>query len=490
VVARFIPTGVGNTSWPAPMAPPPPVHPHGRGEHPAALAKADLSGGSSPRAWGTRKPSGRDAPGARFIPTGVGNTSIWRAKLIPAPVHPHGRGEHARLALFDPRKLGSSPRAWGTPTHDDEPRLLRRFIPTGVGNTVSPAASRAARTVHPHGRGEHASAVRQPFPHSGSSPRAWGTRASRPRRRPQSRFIPTGVGNTRARIASAPRRAVHPHGRGEHGALGSEYGAQHGSSPRAWGTLVRANPQRDSQRFIPTGVGNTGSIGLAFDRDSVHPHGRGEHSTILAATQTGVGSSPRAWGTRCSWRSRRGRSRFIPTGVGNTWRWGSCRGRRPVHPHGRGEHRLRMGRAMTLAGSSPRAWGTLCCHWHRKNAMRFIPTGVGNTRTAARPRGSTPVHPHGRGEHRSWLPFSYSTAGSSPRAWGTPIRRSRHMTLRRFIPTGVGNTRPGVGLLMLASGSSPRAWGTHVLVLPALAVVRFIPTGVGNTELCPACLVP
>ena len=56
------------------------------------------------------------------------------------------------------------------------------------------------------------------------------------------------------------------------------------------------------------------------------------------------------------------------------------------------------------------------------------------------------------------------------------------MTLRRFIPTGVGNTRPGVGLLMLASGSSPRAWGTHVLVLPALAVVRFIPTGVGNTK--------
>ena len=98
--------------------------------------------GSSPRAWGTRSAHGQPldnrnagssprawgTPGLyswypvkfwpRFIPTGVGNTSVARLSLLPGlPVHPHGRGEHARgLQILFP--------AGG------------RFIPTGVGNTA------------------------------------------------------------------------------------------------------------------------------------------------------------------------------------------------------------------------------------------------------------------------------------------------------------------------------------------------------------------
>ena len=73
----------------------------------------------------------------------------------------------------------------------------------------------------------------------------------------ETRFIPTGVGNTKFWALSDRRDAVHPHGRGEHGrgAIGAVQFT--GSSPRAWGTLLPVHLLIASIRFIPTGVGNT-----------------------------------------------------------------------------------------------------------------------------------------------------------------------------------------------------------------------------------------
>ena len=195
------------------------------------------------------------------------------------------------------RGFGSSPRAWGTQCNSAAKVSVTRFIPTGVGNTSLDYGDHRSRTVHPHGRGEHYATLADKLAHMGSSPRAWGTLQVRADASAHRRFIPTGVGNTSAHVWAGAVVPVHPHGRGEHWNLLWYCWSRCGSSPRAWGTRHPQSYRPTPVRFIPTGVGNT-STGLILNiLQSVHPHGRGEHSSIASSPITKSGSSPRAWGT-------------------------------------------------------------------------------------------------------------------------------------------------------------------------------------------------
>ncbi|AFD28174.1 hypothetical protein DGo_PE0030 (plasmid) [Deinococcus gobiensis I-0] len=51
-------------------------------------------------------------------------------------------------------------------------------------------------------------------------------------------------------------------------------------------------------RSIPTPVGNTSEASGAAQSKSVHPHACGEHPATQAAHRTLAGPSPRLWGTR------------------------------------------------------------------------------------------------------------------------------------------------------------------------------------------------
>ena len=236
--------------------------------------------------------------------------------------------------------------------------------------------------------------------------------------------------------------AVHPHGRGEHEKRQQAPGADDGSSPRAWGTHSYPSPKAFLARFIPTGVGNTAPGTARCSFRPVHPHGRGEHTKSRALNPPCSGSSPRAWGTLAHPAITAAPIRFIPTGVGNTRSAPSARPVLAVHPHGRGEHR-RLSVSRTVAnGSSPRAWGTRVLDARCCASLRFIPTGVGNTGPKRVTAALLPVHPHGRGEHAASAPVSDCPDGSSPRAWGTPDNEGIHTDITRFIPTGVGNTLP------------------------------------------------
>ncbi len=253
-----IPTGVGNT-------------------YPSS-ANNRRPGGSSPRAWGTRSLPRLVVPGSRFIPTGVGNTSPPRRMRYCTAVHPHGRGEHNGTTSNAVTVTGSSPRAWGTQRALSYSSRAAWFIPTGVGNTSDHIISSVSISVHPHGRGEHLGYTLFSSRDPGSSPRAWGTLVF-PRCLPLIlRFIPTGVGNTRAEARPRRTHAVHPHGRGEHAGRAQSGRGADGSSPRAWGTLSFYLDVFDEARFIPTGVGNTLDLTTEAGQDAVHPHGRGEHS--------------------------------------------------------------------------------------------------------------------------------------------------------------------------------------------------------------------
>ena len=151
------------------------VHPHGRGELQQTLANDGYVGGSSPRAWGTLTELAHFLWFTRFIPTGVGNSTISGFAGLIMAVHPHGRGELAGSGLSYAVDSGSSPRAWGTLLVSSTSAKVLRFIPTGVGNSQHAGLSDFDITVHPHGRGELISIQDGHHRAFGSSPRAWGT---------------------------------------------------------------------------------------------------------------------------------------------------------------------------------------------------------------------------------------------------------------------------------------------------------------------------
>ncbi len=193
--------------------------------------------GSSPRGWGTAPCSVPMLTHRRFIPTGVGNGVAASISRRYAAVHPHGGGERSAKAPPKASPAGSSPRGWGTATRDGAHEIVRRFIPTGVGNGQTRTQEIRPFPVHPHGGGER-----------------WRIHGGL---RAKIRFIPTGVGNGAAGAASTPVRC--------------------GSSPRGWGTDQRAKS--------------------SWLRRSVHPHGGGERIPADSSNAHKIGSSPRGWGT-------------------------------------------------------------------------------------------------------------------------------------------------------------------------------------------------
>ncbi len=334
------------------------VHPHGCGEHFPGTNRNTRPIGSSPRVWGTQRDRKSRLRKLRFIPTGVGNTEFNELIYSATKVHPHGCGEHGTVTGTFKEGDGSSPRVWGTLNFPWGFSHGNRFIPTGVGNTILAPTHAATAAVHPHGCGEHGGKTRNNRDPGGSSPRVWGTQSRKRFLLVARRFIPTGVGNTVTLGRGVLSEAVHPHGCGEHQRRAFSTATMFGSSPRVWGTLFGQDHQSARKRFIPTGVGNTSTKSKPWPIQSVHPHGCGEHWLIDANEFCKDGSSPRVWGTRHLSLSRSATRWFIPTGVGNTDVATEQGATFSVHPHGCGEHTQKHCMMPLYNGSSPRVWGT------------------------------------------------------------------------------------------------------------------------------------
>ena len=115
-------------------------------------------------------------------------------------------------------------------------------------------------------------------------------------------------------------------------------------------------------------------------------------------------------------------------------------------------------------GSSPRLWGTPLRRPPCMFGIRFIPTAVGNA--PALPTSSSPpsVHPHGCGERNGTGKVTINANGSSPRLWGTPALGAWGDGGKRFIPTAVGNAVP-VFALVIACSVHPHGCGERFITV-------------------------
>ena len=261
------------------------------------------------------------------------------AAVYRASVHPHVCGEYCTESQAAAVAAGSPPRVWGILDVD----LLRG----------------AVWPVHPHVCGEYCGLMTNARGLPGSPPRVWGILIGDTFRFLPNRFTPTCVGNTRW---SGPRKtwkAVHPHVCGEYVLAEPRRHDHDGSPPRVWGIPPIGYHLAPSRRFTPTCVGNTPICCHRPVKRSVHPHVCGEYVVVTAPGGVRPGSPPRVWGILAS---RRRDPRIYA-----------------VHPHVCGEYGPLLLRRPSTGGSPPRVWGILARVKRADQAIRFIPTCVGNT---------------------------------------------------------------------------------------------------------------
>ena len=132
--------------------------------------------------------------------------------------------------------------------------------------------------------------------------------------------------------------------------------------------------------------------------------------------------------------------------------------RLPVHPHAHGERLSRELMHSKSCGSSPRTWGTLLRRLARPDHLRFIPTHMGNAGRSDRRRTAPAVHPHAHGERLGAGQRLGCSAGSSPRTWGTQAPSSLCASTYWFIPTHMGNAALALQALFV-SAVHPHAHG-------------------------------
>ncbi len=440
--------------------------------------------GSPPRAWGLPRGRGEGRARERFTPTCVGTASAGSASRSSHPVHPHVRGDCESVMQAAVSDHGSPPRAWGLRVRQARRAHGRRFTPTCVGTASARRPCPPRRAVHPHVRGDCPCGVRPPPWALGSPPRAWGLRRVRsPFRRPP-RFTPTCVGTAPAPTPAPTASAVHPHVRGDCRWCESRPACATGSPPRAWGLRSR------------------GATSASWA--TVHPHVRGDCWSISSRMPQSVGSPPRAWGLLFPRRQPARCFRFTPTCVGTAAFRPPALPCRAVHPHVRGDCEPRWLQACGVSGSPPRAWGLPRAAARRARLRRFTPTCVGTASYRSAPCRTCSVHPHVRGDCVSRLRRRQARRGSPPRAWGLRLPSSNRPRGVRFTPTCVGTASPasrsrppqtvhphvrGDCICARASksslrGSPPRAWGLLPGTASGVGRGRFTPTCVGTARRC------
>ncbi len=232
----------------------------------------------------------------------------------------------------------------------------------------------------------------------GSPPHAWGHFCRRLAEAIILRFTPTRVGTFLSQDSGYSNHTVHPHTRGDITTVAYGTSEVYGSPPHAWGHSGPSSTSPSLLRFTPTRVGTFCRWRPSSPPISVHPHTRGDIASIRTMACRLFGSPPHAWGHFDLPSFHRPSPRFTPTRVGTFLDTISSRVARSVHPHTRGDIGVRRVDVTWSYGSPPHAWGHSVTPGYSAKHWRFTPTRVGTLVTAAEMSSSTAVHPHTRGD--------------------------------------------------------------------------------------------
>ena len=172
--------------------------------------------------------------------------------------------------------------------------------PACAGKTHGPIREGDRSGEHPRVRGEDVRPSPPPMNGLGTPPRARG----RPERRASGKGncgnTPACAGKTvRGNHSTAPSRE-HPRVRGEDPNRPNSWIQLAGTPPRARGrpSSTRQNNHRNGN--TPACAGKTSGIRLLTGVDWEHPRVRGEDYSALGATDSELGTPPRARGRQCS----------------------------------------------------------------------------------------------------------------------------------------------------------------------------------------------
>ena len=193
-------------------------------------------------------------------------------------------------------------------------------------------------------------------------------------------------------------------------------------------------------RFTPTPVGTTTHGESPWTRTAVHPHARGDDRVRWRRSRLTTGSPPRPWGRLLAGQDVGVRVRFTPTPVGTTAQSAPAPVELTVHPHARGDDHSCSVNSSRYPGSPPRPWGRRWTRPHGTRRPRFTPTPVGTTEPDQRRESRLTVHPHARGDDPELRPHGIRHTGSPPRPWGRHNDPTLGWMPFRFTPTPVGTT--------------------------------------------------
>ena len=235
----------------------------------------------TPTYVGKIRGSGSAKRQGRFTPTYVGKIPPGKYKFSPSTVHPHIRGENASILLPSRTRIGSPPHTWGKWNRWTNWPTSKRFTPTYVGKISALLMYLWAISVHPHIRGENEVKDYHIWALDGSPPHTWGKLPSRQVSRVQSRFTPTYVGKMFFAKFIFNNVSVHPHIRGENASAYAYEIPVAGSPPHTWGKYRFETLGSPRLRFTPTYVGKIFGYPRKILKYSVHPHIRGENNSII-----------------------------------------------------------------------------------------------------------------------------------------------------------------------------------------------------------------
>ena len=293
---------------------------------------------------------------------------------------------------------------------------------------------------------------------------------------------PRARGTLRRPVDFGNRRGDQPRVRGEHAAVGAGACPADGSAPRARGTRAASAGSLTLPRISPACAGNTSSIVFLRRQWPDQPRVRGEHQRRRKPSPTLAGSAPRARGTLGGRRILVQKGRISPACAGNTHVDERDKLRLADQPRVRGEHGEFLLLPEWEAGSAPRARGTHDPRGERGRPGRISPACAGNTGPGARTRCCAADQPRVRGEHRSWSWVRQPSSGSAPRARGTPRDGQNAPSADRISPACAGNTTDMPGTAAETT-DQPRVRGEHHGPQNAGRVgERISPACAGNTR--------